>query len=151
MDRNELEKLILDSPFHELLDLRLLEFDQESGTLELEMPFNPAVERGHNSGQFHGGIIASFIEYELPVTCDNRCKDKSIILVGNSGALHGSKKGKLIDDYDVIIRMNHGVPGEWENDVGTRTDMWFFSYHYMGSQVSEYHAFNPKFIIRSLL
>jgi len=30
--------------------------------LELEMPFNPAVERGHNSGQFHGGIIASFID-----------------------------------------------------------------------------------------
>jgi len=62
MDKNELEKLIVDSPFHKLLGLRLIEFDEEAGTLELEMPFNPAVERGHNSGQFHGGIIASFID-----------------------------------------------------------------------------------------
>ena len=62
MDKNELEKQLLDSPFHELLDLRLISFDEESGVVEIEMPFNPAVERGHNSGQFHGGIIASFID-----------------------------------------------------------------------------------------
>ena len=34
------------------------------------------------------------------------CKDKKIIIVGNSGHMIGSNSLKIIDSYDVVIRIN---------------------------------------------
>lgn len=77
----------------------------------------------------------------------NYCKDKSVIIVGNSGSLKESGKGSVIDSYDIVLRMNHGVPGKWTKDVGARTDIWFFSYHYRNKQLAEYNLLIPKFAI----
>lgn len=62
MSDQEIAELLGSSPFHELLGLELVATDLATETLELLMPFNPDVERAPGSGQYHGGIIASFID-----------------------------------------------------------------------------------------
>nr|XP_057902644.1 CMP-N-acetylneuraminate-beta-galactosamide-alpha-2,3-sialyltransferase 1-like isoform X2 [Doryrhamphus excisus]XP_057902646.1 CMP-N-acetylneuraminate-beta-galactosamide-alpha-2,3-sialyltransferase 1-like isoform X2 [Doryrhamphus excisus] len=48
-----------------------------------------------------------------------RCRKCAV--VGNSGNLKGSGYGKLINDHDIVIRMNHGRTKGYEEDVGTKT------------------------------
>lgn len=50
------------SPFHQLLGLRLESFDPGAGTVVIRCAFSPRVERSTGSGQYHGGVIASFID-----------------------------------------------------------------------------------------
>lgn len=56
-------------------------------------------------------------------------KDKKIIIVGPSKFLEGKKRGKAIDSYDVIIRLNNNYPiylnRRVQQDVGTRTDILY--------------------------
>jgi len=54
--------MLTESPFHRLLGLELVSIDEDGGVLELKMPFNAAVERAPGTGQYHGGVIASFID-----------------------------------------------------------------------------------------
>ena len=58
----QISDMLGSSPFHELLGLELAGTDPAAETLELSMPFNASVERAPGSGQYHGGIIASFID-----------------------------------------------------------------------------------------
>ncbi|XP_068596718.1 lactosylceramide alpha-2,3-sialyltransferase [Brachionichthys hirsutus] len=45
------------------------------------------------------------------------------VVVGNGGVLRGLELGPLIDQYDVIIRLNSGPLGEFSGDVGNRTSI----------------------------
>jgi uncharacterized protein (TIGR00369 family) len=60
--RETLEKYLGDSPFQEVLGLRLETFDAAAQTLTLRSVFGPQVERYAGSGQYHGGVIASLID-----------------------------------------------------------------------------------------
>ncbi len=56
------------------------------------------------------------------------CKDKSVLIVGNSLTLLGEKYGPLIDSYDVVVRIGKGIPyEELASFLGNRTDCWMFS------------------------
>ena len=56
-------------------------------------------------------------------------KDKRVVIVGPSPSLEGSGKGKWIDDFDVVVRINKGFPIETglEKDLGTKVDIQYHS------------------------
>jgi len=47
-----------------------------------------------------------------------------ILLVDNGSSLSGSNLGNKIDEFDVVIRVNDANIYGYENDVGTRRDIW---------------------------
>lgn len=58
----------------------------------------------------------------------NYCSNKSVLIVGNSISLFGDSYGKLIDSYDVVVRLGKGYPEkEFEEFIGKKTDCWIFS------------------------
>ncbi|ADK63778.1 m138L [Myxoma virus] len=52
--------------------------------------------------------------------------DKRCIVVGNSYNLHNRSLGRIIDSYDVVIRLNDAPTRAFERDVGTRTTIRMF-------------------------
>jgi uncharacterized protein (TIGR00369 family) len=60
--RARLEELLGQSRYQQLLGLRLLDFDPSRSSVTISLPYGPTVERGPDSGQFHGGAIASLID-----------------------------------------------------------------------------------------
>lgn len=49
-----------------------------------------------------------------------------VVLVGNSTELKG--KGRYIDSFDCVVRMNGGAPNRLNrHDIGTYTHVWSFS------------------------
>jgi uncharacterized protein (TIGR00369 family) len=60
--RESLDAMLHESPFHELLKLKLDSFDSDAQTLTLRLAYGPHVERAPNTGQYHGGVIASLID-----------------------------------------------------------------------------------------
>ena len=48
-------------------------------------------------------------------------KDKRVAFVGPAPYLNGQGKGSLIDSYDVVVRIQHGIPNI--QDYGSRTDI----------------------------
>ena len=52
---------------------------------------------------------------------DARWRFRSCAIVGNSGALLGSKYGSAIDAHDAVWRINYAPVHRWAEDVGTRT------------------------------
>lgn len=54
-------------------------------------------------------------------------RNKRVVLVGPAPSIIGSNQGKLIDDYDVVVRLNKAVPvpSKLKNDIGTRTDILY--------------------------
>ena len=46
--------------------------------------------------------------------------DKSVIVVGNSPTLLGKNLGKIIDSYDIVVRINKFQIDGYEKDVGTK-------------------------------
>jgi len=50
--------------------------------------------------------------------------NKTICLIGSSGILRDSKLGKLIDKFDIVIRVNNAITYGFEEDVGTKFDIW---------------------------
>ena len=53
----------------------------------------------------------------------NYVKGKKVIIVGPAGYLRGMGKGKFIDDFDIIIRLNRSFPIEESDfqDLGSQT------------------------------
>ncbi|KAM4555083.1 lactosylceramide alpha-2,3-sialyltransferase [Odontesthes bonariensis] len=45
------------------------------------------------------------------------------VVLGNGGILKGLELGPLIDQFDVVIRLNRGPLGEFSGDVGSRTSI----------------------------
>jgi uncharacterized protein (TIGR00369 family) len=60
--RKNLEALLADSPFQQLLGLRLDAFDLAAQTVTIRSIYGPNVERSPGTGQYHGGVIASLID-----------------------------------------------------------------------------------------
>jgi uncharacterized protein (TIGR00369 family) len=60
--RKTLETLLADSPFQQLLGLRLEAFDLAAQTVAVRSVYGPNVERSAGTGQYHGGVIASLID-----------------------------------------------------------------------------------------
>ncbi len=60
--RKTLETLLADSPFQQLLGLRLEAFDLAAQTVTVRSVYGPNVERSPGTGQYHGGVIASLID-----------------------------------------------------------------------------------------
>ncbi len=52
-------------------------------------------------------------------------KDKTLALVAGGGAMVGSGNGSVIDSFDIVIRINQGVPVRNTNDYGSRTDVLY--------------------------
>lgn len=51
-------------------------------------------------------------------------KGKSVAIVGNGPSEIGKNKGKEIDSHDIVIRINNYVISGYENDYGTKTNIW---------------------------
>jgi len=60
--REQLEGFLRDSPFQQLLGLRLESFDTAAQSVTIRSVFGPNVERSAGTGQYHGGVIASLID-----------------------------------------------------------------------------------------
>ncbi len=54
---------------------------------------------------------------------------ESIAIIGSSGNLIGSNKGKDIDAHDYVIRFNRAPTAGFEKDVGSRTDLRIVNGH----------------------
>jgi len=48
-------------------------------------------------------------------------ENKTVALIGPAPYLIGQKKGAIIDQYDIVVRIQHGIPNEI--DYGSRTDI----------------------------
>jgi hypothetical protein len=63
------------------------------------------------------------------INFSNYIKNKKIIIVGPSKSLEGKNLGKIIDSYDIVIRLNNSYPislnKNVQNDLGTRTDILY--------------------------
>ncbi len=82
-------------------------------------------------------------------------KDKRVVLVGPSWHTKGSKQGKKIDSYDIVVRMNLGyrIPNKIKNDIGTRMDIlycslsdYYFKYGYFTKKILKKMAKKTKCI-----
>lgn len=52
-------------------------------------------------------------------------RDKSVALVGNSERILRERPSRIIDNHDVVIRINRGLPGIVDpNAIGARCDIW---------------------------
>jgi len=69
---------------------------------------------------FNDKVISPFLTNSFPEFF-NLPEESSVCLVGNSGAIKESEFGKQIDNYDVVIRFNHGPIEGYEKYVGTKT------------------------------
>ena len=57
-----MQEMLDDSPFIQLLRMRAVSLDRERQQVVIALPLSPEYERQRNSGQFHGGVIASLID-----------------------------------------------------------------------------------------
>ena len=60
--REQLETILGESPFQQVLGLKLEAFDAAAQTVAIRAVFGPTVERAPGTGQYHGGVIASLID-----------------------------------------------------------------------------------------
>jgi len=72
----------------------------------------------------------------------NFLKNKEICLLGNSRSI--LKNPKNIDSYDIICRINKGVPVGKEQFIGSRTDVLFLATRMEESSIKK---FNSKFVV----
>jgi len=68
----------------------------------------------------------------------NYLKDKQICLLGNARSILNTPKN--IDKYEVIIRMNRGVPKGKEKFIGSRTDILCTSTKNSQYEIEEFFA-----------
>jgi hypothetical protein len=56
-------------------------------------------------------------------------KDKSVALVGPAESILNTKKGHIIDRFDVVVRLNKSIPlpKDLAKDIGTKTDVLYNS------------------------
>jgi uncharacterized protein (TIGR00369 family) len=57
-----LQRYLDNSPFIAFMRMRAKAVEPEKETVVLEMPMRPEFERGTGTGQYHGGVIATFID-----------------------------------------------------------------------------------------
>ena len=62
VSQKTLESLLADSPFQQLLGLRLEAFDLAAQSVTIRSIYGANIERSSGTGQYHGGVIASLID-----------------------------------------------------------------------------------------
>lgn len=62
LDAGRLSEIFRDSPFIHWLNLSVEAVDYDAQTLRVRVPMRPEFERKANSGQWHGGPLASVID-----------------------------------------------------------------------------------------
>jgi len=62
MTREMLERFLQNSPFQQVLGLKLHAVDATAQTVTLRSSYGPQLERAPGTGQYHGGVIASLID-----------------------------------------------------------------------------------------
>jgi len=72
----------------------------------------------------------------------NYLKDKQICLLGNARSILNTPKD--IDKYEIVCRMNRGIPNTKEKYIGNRTDILCTS---TNNNLFEMLSFKPKYII----
>jgi hypothetical protein len=65
-------------------------------------------------------------------------KDKNICLLGNARSILNTPKN--IDKYDIVIRMNRGLPRDKERYIGKKTDVLCLSTNLSDSMVLQFHT-----------
>jgi len=58
----ELQSYMEGSPFIQFCGMKITSCDRDSRTLTMSMPYKPELGRSGESGQFHGGPIASLVD-----------------------------------------------------------------------------------------
>ena len=69
-------------------------------------------------------------------------KNKEICVLGNATSILNNKKD--IDGFEVVCRMNRGVPQGREEYIGSRTDIVFMSTRFRPEWEQQ---FNAKFVV----
>jgi uncharacterized protein (TIGR00369 family) len=62
LDREQLQELLLRSPFHAFLNLEVQSVDWDKQELVVQVKMRPEFERIAGTGQWHGGPIAAVID-----------------------------------------------------------------------------------------
>jgi hypothetical protein len=71
------------------------------------------------------------ISLDMPDKVRDLMYNKRVVIVGPAGYLTGKGNGKLIDEYDIVVRPNYfALPSDMHEDYGSRTDVM---YHNMAS------------------
>ncbi len=82
----------------------------------------------------------------------NFFKNKSVVMVGPSSYLEGSKMGRIIDSFDVVVRINNihdNFNESLNNDFGKRTDVVYFDGSIDDNRLESYLRVRPKLLICS--
>jgi len=58
----QVSAMLAESPFHQVLGLRLESIDPTARSVAIRCAFDPAVGRAPGTDQYHGGVIASLID-----------------------------------------------------------------------------------------
>ena len=58
------------------------------------------------------------------LSLENYLQNKKIAIIGHSPNLIGTKKGKKIDQADIVIRFNNYTTKNYEQDYGNKTNIW---------------------------
>lgn len=51
-------------------------------------------------------------------------RDKDVLLVGNNLTALENRYGYLIDKYDIVVRFGKGIPDNYPDFLGRKTDIW---------------------------
>lgn len=62
LGKADIEAIFNRSPFIRMMNLEILETDYEASRFSARMPMRPEFERRPSSEQFHGGVLAAFID-----------------------------------------------------------------------------------------
>ena len=67
------------------------------------------------------------MRYEKNEKLSRLIENKRIVIAGPGQYLVGKGLGNVINDYDVVCRINYMSPNEYVNDYGNRTDIMFYN------------------------
>jgi len=105
---SELQEHLRSPPFHQLFDLSCVRLDRDAGELELLMRYTPSVERSAGTRQYHGGAIASLIDYLRPASATDL---RAIARIRRVGRSVGVVDIDVLDDQDRLIAIGRGCYG----------------------------------------
>lgn len=106
---------------------------------------NPIIEHFQLSRRYKGSKSRKKITVKNESLSEIRefCKGKEICILGNANSV--LDKEKDIDSFDIVGRMNRGIPRGKEKFIGSRTDILFLSTHMSGENIMR--SFDPRFAI----
>ena len=52
-------------------------------------------------------------------------KEKQILIIGNGNSILNNQFGQIIDTFPIVARINNYLISEYQNFIGSKTDIWF--------------------------